>query len=233
MANSAREEYLMTGRTGLDTGITLSERYPQFFAGRKFMERETIKDVLKRLNENGVRYCLVGGLALAHHSIPRVTQDVDLLVLPEDLPRVEELLKGHELRGTSVALIFKIGETRFDIMPANLRAKRAAVINAIDDLFEGETIKVASLRDMIFLKLWAASERQERRKKLQDEADIVGLIELNPSDVSKEDVAHTCRTLLAMAYTPGEMKEYRVQVEWLNSELEKMGMSDRQFDLPG
>src|SRR5438270_3600245 len=201
MSNSAREEYLMTGRTGLDTAITLSERYPQFFAGRKFMDRETIKDVLRRLNENGVRYCLVGGLALAHHSIPRVTQDVDLLVLPEDLPRVEELLRGHELRGTSVALIFKIGETRFDIIPANLRSKRQAVLDAIDEIFEGETIRVANLRDMIFLKLWASGERHELAKRMQDEADVIGLIELNPEQVSGEVIAHVCRTLLATAYT--------------------------------
>src|SRR5712692_6448616 len=229
MSISAREEYLIPGRSGLDTCITLSEEYPQLFAGRKFMEGETVKDVLQRFNEGGVRYCLVGGLALAHHSIPRVTQDVDVLVLQEDLPKVEELLKGHEVCGTSAALIFQVGETRFDIIPANLRAKRAAVLNAIADLFEGETIKVANLRDMILLKLWAASERNERRKKLQDEVYVVGLIELNPEEVSKEDIAHACRTLLSMAYTPGEMKKYRTQVEWLNGELDKMGMSDRKF----
>ena len=232
MTNSAREEYLMTGRTGLDTAITLSERYPQFFAGRKFMERETIKDVLKRLNENGVRYCLVGGLALAHHSIPRVTQDVDLLVLPEDLPRVEELLKGHELRGTSVALIFKIGETRFDIIPANLRSKRQAVTNAIEEIFEGETIKVANLRDMIFLKLWASSERRDLAKRAMDEADIIGLIQLNPEQVSVEDIDYACRTLLAMAYTPEEMRKYQAKVDWLNGVLDELEMADRKYRPP-
>ena len=49
------------------------------------MERETVKEVLRRLNESGARYCLIGGLALAHHSIPRLTQDVDILILPEDI----------------------------------------------------------------------------------------------------------------------------------------------------
>ena len=196
------------------------------------MERETIKDVLKRLNENGVRYCLVGGLALAHHSIPRVTQDVDLLVLPEDLPRVEELLKGHELRGTSVALIFKIGETRFDIIPANLRSKRQAVTNAIDEIFEGETIKVANLRDMIFLKLWASSERRDLAKRAMDEADIIGLIQLNPEQVSVEDIDYACRTLLAMAYTPEEMRKYQAKVDWLNGVLDKLEMADRKYRPP-
>jgi len=196
------------------------------------MERETIKDVLKRLNENGVRYCLVGGLALAHHSIPRVTQDVDLLVLPEDLPRVEELLKGHELRGTSVALIFKIGETRFDIIPANLRSKRQAVTNAIEEIFEGETIKVANLRDMIFLKLWASSERRDLAKRAMDEADIIGLIQLNPEQVSVEDIDYACRTLLAMAYTPEEMRKYQAKVDWLNGVLDELEMADRKYRPP-
>ncbi len=196
------------------------------------MERETIKDVLKRLNENGVRYCLVGGLALAHHSIPRVTQDVDLLVLPEDLPRVEELLKGHELRGTSEALIFKIGETRFDIIPANLRSKRQAVTNAIDEIFDGETIKVANLRDMIFLKLWASSERRDLAKRAQDETDVIGLIQLNPEQVSVEDIDYACRTLLAMAYTPEEMRKYQAKVDWLNGVLEELEMADRKYRPP-
>ena len=60
------------------------------------MERDTVKDVLRRFKESGVHYCLVGGLALAHHSIPRLNQDVDVLVLPEDLSLVGRLLKGHE-----------------------------------------------------------------------------------------------------------------------------------------
>jgi len=196
------------------------------------MERETIKDVLQRFNEKGIRYCLVGGLALAHHSIPRVTQDVDVLVLPEDLPKVEELLRGHEVSGTSVALIFKIGETRFDIIPANLQSKRQAVINAIDEIFEGETIKVANLRNMIFLKLWASSERRDLAKRMQDETDVTGLIQLNPEQVSAEDIEYACRTLLGMAYTPEEMRKYQAKVEWLNGVLLELEMADRKYRPP-
>ncbi len=229
MANSAREEYLMPGRSGLDTAIRLSEEYPQLFAGRKFMERETIKDVLRRFNESGIRYCLVGGLALAHHSIPRVTQDVDVLVLEENIPAVQELLKGQQVRGTAIALIFEIGETRFDIIPANLRATRKAVLNAIDEIFEGEAIKVANLCDMIFLKLWASSERQDLAKRMQDETDVIGLIQLNPEQVSAEDIGYACRTLLAMAYTPEDMRKYQAKADWLNGVLDELGLADRKY----
>jgi hypothetical protein len=66
------------------------------------MDRDTVKDVLRRFNESSVRYCLVEGLALAHHSIPRLTQDVDILVLPEDLPNVGQLLQGQVKQATAV-----------------------------------------------------------------------------------------------------------------------------------
>jgi hypothetical protein len=92
-------------------------------------------------------------------------------------------------------------------------------------------VKVINLRDFILLKLWAAPDRPERGKRLQDEADIISLIELNPEKVSAEDIAYICRTLLGMAYLPEEMKKYRAQVEWLNSELDKLGLSDRRYPL--
>jgi predicted nucleotidyltransferase len=188
------------------------------------MERATVKEVLRKFNEAGVRYCLVGGLALAHHSIPRQTQDVDIMVLPEDLPLVKELLAGHQLRGTAVVMIFQIGDTRFDVIPAILRAKRTSVLGAIEDAFEGLTVKVANLRDMILLKMWAATERPERSKHLQEEADVIALIEFNPDKISAEDIGYVSRNLLALAYTPEDADKFRAQVEWLNSELLKLGL---------
>ena len=128
-------------------------------------------------------------------------------------------------------LIFQIGDTRIDIIPANLRAKRAVVLSAIDDVMDELPVKVANLRDLILLKLWAAPERPELRKRTQDESDVIGLIELNPEKVSAEDIAYICQNLLAMAYTPEDMKKARAQVEWLNGILEKLGLSDRRFQL--
>jgi hypothetical protein len=227
---TTKEEYLIPGHNGLETCVILSET--RFFnAERRFMERDTIKEVLRRFNENGVRYCLVGGLAVGHHSVPRRTEDVDIMVLSEDLPLVQQLLKGYQQRGTAVVLIFQIRDTRIDIIPANLRAKRAAVLSAIDDVMDELPVKVANLRDMILLKLWAAPERPELRKRTQDEADAIGLIELNRDKVSAEDIAYICRATLAMAYTAEEMKKARARVEWLNDVLDKLGLSDRRFQL--
>jgi hypothetical protein len=195
------------------------------------MEREVVKDVLRRFNEGGVRYCLVGGLALAHHSIPRQTQDVDIMVLPEDLPLVERLLKGHEQRRTAVVMIFQIGDTRIEIIPANLRAKRAAVLEAIEDVIEDLPVRVANLRDLILLKMWAIPERPEMGKRMQDETDVVGLIEFNPEKVSADVISYVCRSLQALAYTPEHAKKYRKQIEWLNGVLVRLGLSYRQYPI--
>lgn len=176
-----------------------------------------------------VRYCLVGGFALAHHSIPRLTQGMDVLVLPEDLPLVQRLLEGSAQRGTAVVMTFQIGDTRIDVIPANLRAKRTAVLGAIDDVIEELPVRVANLRDLILLKMWAIPDRPERAKRLQDEADVVGLIEMNPDRISAEDIAYICQSLLALAYTPSDANKWRSQIEWLNDELENLGLTDLQY----
>ncbi len=39
-----------------------------------------VRDVTRALDEAGVPYCIVGGLAVNLHGIPRTTLDVDLVV---------------------------------------------------------------------------------------------------------------------------------------------------------
>jgi hypothetical protein len=51
---------------------------------------EELKSVIGCLDDAGVPYALCGGLAMAVHGYPRATVDIDILVLAEDLARVEE-----------------------------------------------------------------------------------------------------------------------------------------------
>ena len=41
------------------------------------------KAIFKELNEAGIDYLVVGGLAVNFHGIPRMTYDIDLMILPE------------------------------------------------------------------------------------------------------------------------------------------------------
>lgn len=55
-----------------------------------------VRDVTRALEEAGVPYCIVGGLAVNLHGIPRTTFDVDLVVPREADPlrRCREVLEG-------------------------------------------------------------------------------------------------------------------------------------------
>ena len=54
---------------------------------------QELKDVTAALDASEVDYALCGGVALAIHGVPRATQDIDLLVQPEDLPRLREVAR--------------------------------------------------------------------------------------------------------------------------------------------
>ena len=52
--------------------------------------------LFKALNDAGIRYLLTGGVAVNFHGLPRMTFDVDLIVLfePENLERLTALLES-------------------------------------------------------------------------------------------------------------------------------------------
>ncbi|MBM4386246.1 MAG: nucleotidyl transferase AbiEii/AbiGii toxin family protein [Deltaproteobacteria bacterium] len=57
----------------------------------------TIDDLVElcgNLNEAGARYVLIGGFAMAYHGMPRMTEDIDLLIdpAPENVRRIRDAL---------------------------------------------------------------------------------------------------------------------------------------------
>jgi hypothetical protein len=81
------------------------------------------------------------------------------------------------------------------------------------------------------LKLWAIPDRTDKRNRMMDEADVVGLIEMNPERISAEDIAYISRNLLGLAYTSEDTNKYRAQVEWLNDVLKELGLADLCYSL--
>ncbi|SMB96752.1 Nucleotidyl transferase AbiEii toxin, Type IV TA system [Thermanaeromonas toyohensis ToBE] len=56
--------------------------------------KEDIKKLCEALNEAGVKYILVGGIAINFHGLPRMTHDIDLLIdsSPENVRKIKEAL---------------------------------------------------------------------------------------------------------------------------------------------
>ena len=57
------------------------------------------REALHALSDAEVRYCVVGGLAVALHGIPRMTYDLDIVVVPEaeELATVERIFRNMGL----------------------------------------------------------------------------------------------------------------------------------------
>lgn len=62
--------------------------------------KELIKNVAKKLKENGIDYMIIGGQALLIYGEPRLTRDIDITlgITPERYKDIEELAKDLSLK---------------------------------------------------------------------------------------------------------------------------------------
>jgi predicted nucleotidyltransferase len=134
-------------------------------------------NILEDLNRVGVRYVLIGGIALIRHGVVRATRDVDAILAPEpeNLDRVRKLIvewpatrpDGSPVPDESVApgrtihLATPHGELDLlaELTPplsfAELRAR--ADTHRVD----GVEAPICSLADLVALKRIAGRERDE------------------------------------------------------------------------
>ena len=129
---------------------------------------QELKDVTAALEADGIDYALCGGVALAIHGVPRATQDIDLLLRPENLARLRDAIRGCGFTLESLPMDFASGITiqRFtklvDGQPLMLDI--LLVSGALENVwasrqcaeYEGGPVRVVSREGLITLKLAAA-----------------------------------------------------------------------------
>jgi|HubBroStandDraft_2_1064218.scaffolds.fasta_scaffold75395_2 hypothetical protein len=69
----------------------------RFFAGMSALH-DTLNELTKKFDELGVRYVVIGGMALTVHGYARMTEDIDVLVTREDLKTIHAELVGKGYR---------------------------------------------------------------------------------------------------------------------------------------
>ncbi|MGQ0669380.1 MAG: hypothetical protein ACT4PO_06870 [Actinomycetota bacterium] len=143
------------------------------------------------LNEHGIRFVVIGGVAAAAHGSPSVTQDLDICYerSPENLGRLADALLelGARLRGVDDDVPFLLaaetlangdhftfstdaGDLDCLGTPAGTTGYRELVANATAMDIDGLTMAVASLEDMIRMK------RAAGRPKDRVELEILGAL---------------------------------------------------------
>lgn len=142
------------------------------------------------LQQRGVRYALIGGVAMAFHAQARFTRDIDFLVEPKHLEDLREILATAGYVESASPWTFSNGLTlhRFlrvvdgdemmvDLLVAGTPRQRAVIEQALDFESTGTgVVRVATKSDLIWLKT--------QRNSALDRADIEALTEKNHDEES-------------------------------------------------
>lgn len=149
------------------------------------MEIDDVIALLRALNDCGVRYAVVGGVAINLHGLARATADIDLFVSPDeanvgrlrtalhavfDDAHIEEIT-ANDLAGDYPAIQYvpPHGAFHIDILARLGEAFSFADIETEKVAFEGVNVNVATPRMLIRMK--------RDTVRLQDKADAQKLRE--------------------------------------------------------
>ncbi|QDU91479.1 hypothetical protein Pla175_49080 [Pirellulimonas nuda] len=161
-----------------------SEKSQAFLALRK---------LVKRLDEVGVDYSVVGGLALFAHGYQRFTDDVDLVVTKESLAAIHTALDGlgyikpfdasKHLRDTELGVRIEFLTTGG--FPGDGKEKPVAFPDPIDVSIDRQGIKFINLPTLVDLKLASGMSNVSRMKDLADILELIKAAKL-PRDLAAQ-----------------------------------------------
>jgi len=153
-----------------------------FFKGVTNEQKDIIQDIIDLLNQNNIKYCVIGGLAVNAYVEPVVSLDLDIVVVVEGLDKLIESIKGKfkiEKFPHSINLESKDSDVRIQLQ-TDKRYQDFIKKASVKDVM-GYKMNVASLEDVLIGKVWAYSDIQRRGSKRQkDLADIMRIIESFP-----------------------------------------------------
>ena len=144
----------------------------------------TLRRLTRRLDAERIPYALLGGLALAQHGYPRLTEDIDLLLTPSGLERFRQRLVGRGYRPafSGAEKTFRDTETgvRIEIVtageyPGDGLPKPVAFPDPTTSgmTVEVEGIRVVTLEKLIELKLASGMSASHRLRDLADVQDLI------------------------------------------------------------
>ena len=148
---------------------------------------ETVARISRRLDDLGIPFVVVGGIAMFHHGFRRFTEDVDLLVTQEDLAKIHEHLDGlgyvRPFSTSQKCLRDTINGVRIEFLttgefPGDGKPKPVAFPHPSDVLEVRDGVKVLQLPRLIELKLASYMTGKARSKDLGDVEELIRTLKL-------------------------------------------------------
>jgi hypothetical protein len=161
------------------------------------------------LNQRGIRYAIIGGLATIQHTRVRTTDDIDALVsIPQiGMPGLFESLAGNgfavdpttaikQLRNEGLTT-FRYSDVIVDLLRPVIPAYARVLDRAVDAQIMGQPVRVSSVEGLIVMKL--ISLRPQDQADVQELLDVYwGKLDLNFIRSELEtfsSAGDACRTL--------------------------------------
>lgn len=153
----------------------------------------TLRRICLRLNDLGIPYAVVGGMALFEHGFRRFTEDVDLLVTRDDLLRIHQALSGLgyiEPFEKSKHLKDTVNGVRIEFIvtgdyPGDGKPKPVAFPHPGDVAVDRDGIRLISLPRLVELKLASGMTGAGRLKDLADVQELIKSISLTDTFASQ------------------------------------------------
>jgi hypothetical protein len=175
-------------------GVDLLETDP--VTGKKTGLARTVKKALRAMNGSAVPFSVIGATALAVRGLPRMSRDLDLVVLIDDADAAIEALQDagleattptHDADGPESMIVFldPTTDVEVDLLVAAGDPEATVISQARAAKVFGATAPVASLEHLLLLYLYS-----NQPKHLGDFASIV--------QSGRADIDRVVRTLSTM-----------------------------------
>ena len=150
-----------------------------FFAG-KGMVNNALTNIVRKLDELGIDYALIGAVALNQHGYRRFTEDIDLLLTREGLERFHNELVGLGYRPAFEGSQFRstAENVRLEIVtageyPGDGQPKPVKFPEPSNAAIEIEGIRTITLEKLIELKLASGISALHCLKDLADVQELI------------------------------------------------------------
>jgi hypothetical protein len=161
------------------------------FFSKKDKVHRALRRLIQRLENAGIDYCIVGGLALNAHGYERVTKDIDVLMSRSSFQRFREelghsqyqLVPGRRRRFAEKRSAVTIDVLVSGLFPGDGKPKPLAFPNPRSVSVRKQGQRIVELKTLIELKLAA--------RRWKDFADVVELIRANRLDESLTKKLHS------------------------------------------
>ena len=194
-----------------------------FFQGGGRVQ-ESLRRITKRLDEIGVYYAIIGGLALFFHGYRRFTQDIDLLVTADGMFRITRFLVGFGYEGVD-RYTLRDAETGvridFVISGSMLSSQNLGGMFRVPDPHDicefRNGARLASLPALIDSKL-VAGLRSFRLRHLGDVQELIKTLDLPESLINSLDPC--VRATYQKLWKECHSRPIRYVIRWRNDSSE-------------